>query len=71
MKEKQEEFDVLNEKLNRLEKKVDMLNNFLNNEFRNNSEELSSYKKNFLTLEIIFYIILGISIIQLVILMIK
>ncbi len=60
--DKEEQID----KLTRIEKKVDMLNNFINNEFRNMSEELSNYKKNFFTLEIIFYIILGISVLQLI-----
>lgn len=45
--------------IQRLEKKVDMIHNQLNNDMRDLLEEYQTLKKNFTALETMFYVLFG------------
>ncbi|HPE68501.1 MAG TPA: hypothetical protein P5560_09980 [Thermotogota bacterium] len=50
-----------------VEEKIDRVQSFLSNEYRDLSEELQTLKKNFLSLEVMFYVLLGVSLFHLVV----
>jgi len=50
-----------------VEEKIDRIQSFLSNEYRDLSEELQTLKKNFLSLEVMFYVLLGVSLFHLVV----
>lgn len=54
-----------------VEQKIDRVQNFLDNNYRLLEEELAKQKKNFNALETMFYVILGLSILQLIFLFLK
>jgi hypothetical protein len=57
------------QQLIRIEQKIDFIQNFLNNNYRELEETLQKQKSYFNALEIMFYILLGISITQFVFLL--
>jgi len=54
-------------RLHRIEQKIDQLQKFLNNEYQDLTEEVEKLNKNFTSLEIMFYVLLGLSVLTLVV----
>jgi len=65
MNEKNDNPEVV--RLHRIEQKIDQLQKFLNNEYQDMTEEVEKLNKNFTSLEIMFYVLLGISLLTFVV----
>ncbi len=65
MKEKNDSSEAV--RLHRIEQKIDQLQKFLNNEYQDLTEEVEKLNKNFTSLEIMFYVLLGLSVLTLVV----
>jgi len=65
MKEKKDSSEAV--RLHRIEQKIDQLQKFLNNEYQDLTEEVEKLNKNFTSLEIMFYVLLGLSVLTLVV----
>ena len=65
MKEKNDSSEAV--RLHRIEQKIDQLQKFLNNEYQDLTEEVEKLNKNFTSLEVMFYVLLGPSVLTLVV----
>ena len=61
-----EDLKKLETRLERIEQKTDILQKFINNEYRDLIEEIDKLNKNYSTIEIMFYIVIALMVVLIV-----